>query len=321
MAYTHITAPTQYVDANGVKYAYRRFGAEAGAPLVFLQHFRGGMDHWDPAVTDGLAAGRPVILFDNAGVAGSSGETPQTFDGMAQCTADFVNALGLDRVNVLGFSIGGMVAQSFALQFPERVGKLILVGTGPRAGKPSQDGGVPTQARSTDPATGESPLEAFLYLFFSPSERGQAAGKAFWERRHLRTKDVDAPSSQQTMGAQLLALKSWLEVQADGFAELKRIANPALVVNGRADRMIPTINSFTLAQEMPNAQLILYPDSGPARCFSTLICLYSTRSCSWTLIELKQPCAVSSLKPIDAPLLEASVQSVEIRPWPQCRRD
>jgi pimeloyl-ACP methyl ester carboxylesterase len=267
MAYSHITAPTQYVEANGVKYAYRRFGAETGAPLVFLQHFRGGMDHWDPAVTDGLAAGRPVILFDNAGVAGSSGETPDTFDAMARCAGDFVNALKLDRVNLLGFSIGGFVAQSFVLQFPERAGKLILVGTGPRGGEPSQDAGVPTHARSTDPATGESPLEAFLYLFFSPSERGHAAGRAFWKRRHLRTKDVDAPSSQQTMVAQLMAMKVWLEVHGDRYAELKRIGNPALVVNGSNDRMIPTVNSFTLAQEMPNAQLILYPDSGHGSLF------------------------------------------------------
>src|SRR3546814_6296589 len=119
----HVNAPTQYVEANGVHYAYRRFGAESGVPLVFFQHFRGGMDHWDPAVTDGLGAGRPIILFDNAGVAGSSGETPPSFDDMARRAGDFLDALDLAQVDLPGFSIGGFVAQSVAPQFPEPVRK------------------------------------------------------------------------------------------------------------------------------------------------------------------------------------------------------
>jgi pimeloyl-ACP methyl ester carboxylesterase len=262
MAEAHVTAPTQYVEANGIRYAYRRFGAEKGTPLVFMQHFRGGMDHWDPAVTDGLGAGRPIILFDNAGVAGTNGETPADFDAMARCADDFVNALKLDKVDLLGFSMGGFVAQSFALQFPERTRKLILVGTGPRGAEPSRDANVSPHARATDPATGDSPIESFLYLFFSPSEASQAAGKAFWERRHRRTKDVDKPSSTQTMIAQATAMQGWLKVDGERYAELKRIAQPTLIVNGNNDVMIPTVNSYTLQQHIPNAQLILYPDSG-----------------------------------------------------------
>jgi pimeloyl-ACP methyl ester carboxylesterase len=258
---THVTAPTPFVEANGIRFAHRKFGTKTGTPLVLLQHFRGGLDHWDPAVTDGLAADRPVILFNNVGVASSSGETPDTIDAMARHAADFVSALGLTEVDLFGFSIGGYVAQSLALQNPKLVRRLLLAGTGPRGGEPPQDPSVPQYATSTDLRTGESPLEAFLYLFFSPSERSQAAGRAFWERRHLRRNDVDPPSSAQTMAAQLDAIKDWRE-EGERFAELKRIGHPALVVNGSNDIMVPTINSFTLSQRMPNAQLIVYPDSG-----------------------------------------------------------
>ena len=136
VAHTHVSAPTQFVAANGIRFAYRRFGTETGTPLVFMQHFRGGMDHWDPAVTDGFAANRPVILFNNAGVASSSGETPDTIDAMARHAADFVSALGLTEVDLFGFSIGGYVAQSLVLQNPKLVRRLLLAGTGPRGGEP-----------------------------------------------------------------------------------------------------------------------------------------------------------------------------------------
>jgi pimeloyl-ACP methyl ester carboxylesterase len=131
---SHLTAPTQFATSNGIRYAYRRFGAETGTPLIFLQHFRGGMDHWDPAVTDGLAANRPVILFNNTGVASSSGETPNRVEAQADDAATFVGALGLTQVDVLGFSIGGYVAQALTLRHPALVRRLVLVGTKPRAG-------------------------------------------------------------------------------------------------------------------------------------------------------------------------------------------
>jgi alpha/beta hydrolase fold len=115
MTHTHTNAATLYVAAKGIRFAYRRFGEPNGTPLLFMQHFRGGMDHWDPAVTDGFARSRPVILFDNAGVAGSSGKTPQTIEAMAEHAADFVEALGLAEVDLLGFSIGGYVAQALTL--------------------------------------------------------------------------------------------------------------------------------------------------------------------------------------------------------------
>src|SRR5262245_56672985 len=220
MTHTQVTAPTQYVEANGIRFAYRRFGHSSGTPLLFMQHFRGGMDHWDPAVTDGFAGSRPVILFDNAGVAGSSGKTPNTIDAMAKHTADFINALGISEVDLLGFSIGGCVAQDLALRNPRLIRRLILVGTGPRGGEPSTDPKYLHHATSTDPKSGESALEAFLYLFFAPSAQSQAAGKAFWERRHLRIADIDPPSSPQTMTAQLAAAKDWRQVRGERYAEL-----------------------------------------------------------------------------------------------------
>jgi pimeloyl-ACP methyl ester carboxylesterase len=136
---THITAPTLFVEANGIRYAYRRFGSKSGTPLVLLQHFRGGLDNWDPLVTDGLAQGRSVILFNNAGVASSSGETPETIDASSDHVAVFVESLELAQVDVLGFSIGGYIAQSFVLRHPLLVRRLVLVGTGPRNGDPTRN--------------------------------------------------------------------------------------------------------------------------------------------------------------------------------------
>jgi pimeloyl-ACP methyl ester carboxylesterase len=267
MTHTHATAPTQFVEANGIRFAYRRFGREVGEPLLFMQHFRGGMDHWDPAITDGFAMDRPVILFNNAGIASSSGETPDTVDAMGEHAADFVGALGLSQLDVLGFSIGGYIAQALTLRRPALVRRLILVGTGPRAGEPPNGPKYAQYGTSTDPGTGETGLEAFLYLFFSPSASSQAAGRAFWERRHLRRNGIDPPSSAQAMKAQLGAIADWREVRGERFGELKKIAQPTLVVNGNRDIMVPTINSFTLSQHIPNAQLTIYPDSGHASLF------------------------------------------------------
>jgi pimeloyl-ACP methyl ester carboxylesterase len=130
--HTHQTAPTQFVEANGIRFAYRRFGKTGGVPIVMNIHFRGTMDHWDPAVTDGLAAQREVILFDNAGIGASTGETPSTIPGMATDAIAFIKALGIGKTDVLGYSVGGKVAQEIAVQAPDLVRKLVLVGTGPR---------------------------------------------------------------------------------------------------------------------------------------------------------------------------------------------
>ena len=272
-AYAHATARTLYVHANGIQFAYRRFGPKTGVPLVFMQHFRGGMDHWDPAVTDGLAYSRPIILFDNAGVASSSGSTPNRIEAMAEHAADFLQALGHSQVDLLGFSIGGYIAQTTAVRCPLLIRRLILVGTAPRGGEPSSEPKIAQYSMSTDQNTGETGLEAFLHLFFAPSEASQAAGRAFWDRRHIRTADVDIPSSVQTMSAQRAAIAEWRHARCERYADLKAIGQPTLVVNGSRDVMVPTINSYILSQNIPNAQLIIYPDTPVTDpCFSIPSC-------------------------------------------------
>jgi pimeloyl-ACP methyl ester carboxylesterase len=261
---SHVTAPTQFVTANGIRYAYRRFGSGTGAPLVLLQHFRGGMDHWDPAVTDGLAANRPVVLFNNTGVASSGGQTPDTVEAQADDAVGFIRALGLAQADVLGFSVGGYVAQALALRHRELVRRLVLVGTKPRAGDDTdRHPDVNTVGTRHEIPT----LEDFQFLFFAPSPTSQAAGKRFWERRHQRTIDTDPPTSGQTMQAQIKAIADWQQPHGEPFAELKTITQPTLVVNGNRDIMVPTINAYLLAQHIPNAQLIIYPDSGHGSLF------------------------------------------------------
>lgn len=258
---THVTTPTRFVEANGVRYAYRRFGAQTGTPLLFLQHFRGGLDNWDPAVTDGLAKDRPVILFNNAGVASSSGDTPDTIEAMGDHVATFISALSLPKVDLLGFSIGGFVAQTVAVSHPHLVRKLVLVGTGPRNGEPPTDKRVATVAGNPVPT-----LDDFLFLFFAPTQTSRAAGEAFWKRRQQRT-EQDSPSDAQTAQAQAAAITKWRQPHGERFAYLKTIHHPTLVVNGHTDVMVPTANSFLLSQHLPDAQLIIYPDAGHGSLF------------------------------------------------------
>lgn len=258
---THATAPTRFVEANGVKYAYRQFGTSKGSPpLVFCMHFRGGLDHWDPLVTDGLAAGREVIIFDNAGIGASSGPPPDSIEAMADHVGAFVRALGLSEIDLLGISIGGFVAQETVVRHSELVRRLILIGTAPRNGEPANDPKILEIA--THP---ELTYEDFQYLFFSQSEAGKAAGRAFWARRTQRKDDPETP--KETYMAQLTALMGWRQPRGERFAYLQDFKQPTLVINGHTDVMVPTINSFTLQQNIPNAQLILYPNSSHAACF------------------------------------------------------
>jgi pimeloyl-ACP methyl ester carboxylesterase len=261
---THDTAPNQYLTVDGVRYAYRRFGAPTGTPVLFLQHLRGSMDYWDPAVTDGLAATRPVVLFDNAGVGLSGGTTPDTFEALADHAAAFVRALGLDRVDVLGFSIGGHTAQAFVLRHADLVRRLVIVGSKPRAGVSE---GTAPDVLDVAGRHEVSTLEDFLYLFFEPSPTSQAAGRAFWERRHRRTVEPDAPTTRQTFEAQRAAIVDWAQPHGEPLAELATITAPTLIVNGSHDIMAPTINSYDMAQRIPDAQLIIYPDAGHGSLF------------------------------------------------------
>ena len=256
---THQTAPTQFVEANGIRFAYRHFGKPGGVPLVFNQHFTGTMDHWDPAVTDGLANEREVILFNNAGVSSSSGEVPTTCQGMGANAIAFIKALGLTTVDVLGFSIGGFVAQEITLQAPDLVRRLVLVGTGPRSGE-----GMATltpEAQAVFGATYANPDDMWLGVFFTPTETSQAAGREFLKRFRLRADNRDPEVNEKVAPAQIEAISKWGAPREKPFEYLKSIRQPALVINGSNDVIIYTVNSFILQQNLPNAQLILYPDS------------------------------------------------------------
>jgi pimeloyl-ACP methyl ester carboxylesterase len=259
MIHTHQTAPTQFVEANGIRFAYRRFGKSDGVPLVFNMHFTGTMDHWDPTVTDGFAKDREVIVFDNAGVSSSSGEIPTSIEEMGANAINFVKALGLKQVDVLGFSIGGLVAQEITLQAPDLVRRLVLVGTGPRGGE-SMDTGTP-EGQKIFGASYERPDDLWLSVFFTPSQASQAAGRAFLKRFRLRTKDRDPQVNEKVGPAQRAAIAKWGAKRERPYDYLKTIRQPTLVVNGSNDVIIYTINSYILQQNLPNAQLILYPDS------------------------------------------------------------
>jgi len=265
--YTHNTAPTRYVEAGGVRFAYRRFGRPTGLPIVLLQHYVGTMDWWDPALTDGLARSREVILFDNRGVGLSSGETPNRIGLMAEDVQTFVRGLGLSSIDLLAFSIGGMVGQELALRHPGTVRKLILTGTGPRGGSGMADA-KPNVVKALTDAAPEF-RNARPYLFFSQTENGKAAAKAFMARTFERKTDLDPRSSMQTMQAHNEALAEFGASAGhnDYMARLATLMQPTLITNGNNDIMVDTVNSYDMAQVIPRSELIIYPDAGHGSLF------------------------------------------------------
>src|SRR5260370_26952199 len=259
MIHTHQTVPTQFVEANGIRFAYRRFGKSGGVPLVVNQHFTGTMDHWDPAVTDGLATEREVVLLNNAGVSSSSGEVPTSCEHMATNDVSFIRALGLPKVDVLGFSIGGFVAQEIARQAPDLVRRLVLVATGPRGGESIAT--LTPEAQEIFGATYDEPDHLWLGVHFTKSEKSQAAGRAFLKRFRLRAENRDPEVNEKVAPAPIEAISKWGAPRAVAFEYLREISQPTLVSTGSNDVIIYTVNSFMLQQHLPNAELILYPDS------------------------------------------------------------
>src|ERR1700676_220146 len=260
--YTATIVPTQFVEANGIRFAYRRWGKRSGSPLVLYQHFTGNLDNWDPAVLDGIAREREVIIFNNAGVASSTGEVPTTFAGMAKNAEAFIDGLGLTKVDLLGFSIGGMVRQQIPLDRPELVRKLILVGTAPRKHDAGNgQGHITPETAVIFGATYDPPENLLLKVFFTNSEKSQAAGREFLKRYLSRTENCDASTNDKVAPAQIAAIGQWGTHPGDRFAYLRDIKQPTLVVSGNHDVIVYTVNSLYLVQNMPNAKLILYPDA------------------------------------------------------------
>jgi len=256
-----VTAPTTFVETGGVRFAYRRLGPDGAVPLILLQHFRGNMDNWDPDVVDGLAEDRPVILFDNRGLGRSSGPTPDSIARMARDAITFVEALEFPRVDLLGFSLGGMIAQQMLFDRPALIRRAILVGTG-GPGSAGMFSPEVTMAASKIPGDADS----LMFLFFAPTPGSRAAGGRYLQRMFQRA-DREPETTAQTIQSHQAAIRAWGVTNGEAFARLKRIEQPVLIVNGTHDIMIPTFNAFALSQQIPFAQLILYPDAGHGSLF------------------------------------------------------
>jgi pimeloyl-ACP methyl ester carboxylesterase len=260
------TAPTQFIKGTGETYAYRRIGGGIRRPLICLQHFTGTLDNWDPAVVDPLGAEREVLLFDSAGVGRSTGQVPTTVAEMARHALTFLDAMCLISCDVLGFSLGGMVAQQMALARPSMVHRMILVGTAPRGGDDIMHLEKPGLARHLSDRTlkGYGVLQK---IFFAPTESSQAAGSAFVARLAQREEDLDKPSGFDVAAAQIAAFREWEQPAATRFTDLRNIHQPTLVVNGIHDEMIPISNSYRMIENLPNAVLLAYPDAGHGSLF------------------------------------------------------
>jgi pimeloyl-ACP methyl ester carboxylesterase len=256
-----LTAENRSVDVDGATLVYRRFGdAETDAPpLLCLQHFRGNLDNWDPALVDRIARGREVVLLDNRGVGSSSGAVPDNVGDMARDVLRFIDALALTQVDLLGFSLGGYVAQDLALVRPRLFRRIVFAGTAPE--------GAPRIHRWSDDvyalATPDVPNpDGFIKLFFSGSEAGRTKGREYFERITARQVDRDDQTDLAARDAQLEAIARWGIPDPSKLARLAAITQPTLVANGDNDTMMITENSHLLAHHLPASQLRIYPDSG-----------------------------------------------------------
>jgi pimeloyl-ACP methyl ester carboxylesterase len=227
----------------------------AAAPL--LQHFRGNLDNWDPALTDALAAQREVMLVDYAGVGSSTGEPSSSIGAMARQMIAFVDALGLDRIDLLGFSIGGFVAQEIALVRPTLIRRLVMAATGPKGG-PGMHGWRPDIAAA---ARGESKPENLLYIMFAHTDTSQAKGREFLGRFMARQDGREAPTTDAARGAQYDAVVDWGIPDHGALQRLTGIQSPTLIIQGDDDLMIPTKLSHLMAGLIPDARIRIYPDA------------------------------------------------------------
>ena len=259
--HSQLTAPNLTVDAaNGVTFAYRRLGASDGRwpPLLFLQHFRGTLDNWDPVLVDSIAAHREVILLDNSGVGLSSGKVPVTVTEMARDAIAFLDALGIDRIDLLGYSLGGMVAQELALLRPRAVRRIVLAGTGPRGGHQMHGWTFDIERTANQANNG---IEDILRIFFGVTETSRELGREYIKRIFSRMEVADKPNGPEVARAQYDAVVEWGIPDPSQLNRLAGIRQPTLVANGDNDLMIPTVNSQILADHLPDARLRIYPDA------------------------------------------------------------
>jgi pimeloyl-ACP methyl ester carboxylesterase len=252
-------ASTQQLTAgNGIDYAYRDLG-EGDVPLVLLQHFRGNLDNWDPALIDALAADRQVVTFDNVGVGATSGTTPDTIEAMARGAIAFIDALGLQRVDLLGFSIGSFVAQEIALIRPDLLRRVVLASAAPQ-GAAGMHGWAPEVIAAV--GSPETSPEGYISVFFAPTDTSRAAGQEAAGRIFGgRAANRDEPTTWQTRQAQYDAVCTWGIPNHSLLERVGAIDVPVLVANGDSDPMILPRYSYLLAGLLPDARLTIYPDS------------------------------------------------------------
>ncbi|WP_182379369.1 alpha/beta hydrolase [Nocardioides sp. WS12] len=254
---TALAAPTRRIQAAGTHFAYRDHGPTSGIPVVFLHHFTAVIDDWDPRVIDGIAADRRVITFDNRGIGGSGGRTPATVEAMADDAIAFLRALDLGPVDLMGFSLGGFVAQAIIEREPALVRRLVLTGTGPAGGAGV---GEFNRRMASDTLRGALTLrDPKPLLFFTRTPNGKAAADAYMARISERTDDRVRRTTIRNVAAQITAIHRW---GAREPMDLTVVEHPVLVANGEDDRMVPTRSSFDLAHDLPNATLRIYPDAG-----------------------------------------------------------
>jgi pimeloyl-ACP methyl ester carboxylesterase len=251
--------PTRYAMAEGIEFAYRMFGAASAVPLVLCQRFRGTIDDWDPLFLDALAAERTVIIFDNVGVGRSSGESPASIAEMANYAGAFIRQLGIAHIDLLGWSMGGAIAQSLALARPKLVRRLIIAGSGPGGIPGSRPMSAVVIQTATKPVNDE---EDFLYLFFDGSDARRDAGRKYLARLHQRDEPPSPPTRMETVQTMAVALRDWRAGQNSAFPRLRELNQPTLVANGVHDIMVGAYDSFVMSQHLPDAELVLYSDAG-----------------------------------------------------------
>ena len=260
---TYIHAPNKSIrTANGITYVYRELGEKIGIPIVFFTHLSANLDNWDPRIIDGIAKQHWVITFDNTGVGLSSGQVPGTIKEMAEDAIDFIKALGFKQIDILSFSMGGMIAQELLELEPTLIRKVILTGTGPRGGKGIEN---VTKISNQDLVRAIFTLkDVKTYLFFTRTSNGKRKAKEFLARIKERKHNRDKMISLKGYYTQLKAINRWGKSTP---ADLSKIKQPILVVNGEADRMVPTENSYDLVQRLLNSKLVIYKDAGHGAIF------------------------------------------------------
>lgn len=259
---SYVTAVNRSINVAGTVFAYRDLGPRSGVPLILLNHWGAVLDNFDPRIIDGLASKHRVIATDYRGIGASGGTAPLTIDEMARDAIALIHGLGLEKVDLIGFSLGGFVAQDIVLKAPDLVRKLILAGTGPAGGKDiDKVGSVSWPLMIKGLLTLRDPK---FYLFFTASANGRQAAKAFLKRLKERKTDRDKGPTPSAFSRQLKAINAWGRQAPQ---DLGSIQIPVLIANGDNDIMVPTVNSTDMARRIPNSQLIIYEDAGHGAIF------------------------------------------------------